>query len=125
MFQHVGAEDVVEAAMKGRETVVEVGRDELDPLRRFGAGQVDGGDVEPAGGEDLGEVAAGASRVEEAEAAPVGGEFAEQQAVACVRSRLELVLRWRSHARGDHRHYYTGGGRLRLDWRSLHSAGPR
>src|SRR5205823_5585094 len=81
VLQDVGAEDVIEAAAQGREAVTEIRGDEFDTFGRRSAGKIDGRDVEPARGENLGEVAAGASGVKNTEAAAVGGELAEEEAV--------------------------------------------
>src|ERR1019366_2305094 len=99
-----GAEDEVEAAVQCRQALIQVGGDEMNAGRVSGAGQVDAGDGKPALRQDLGQITARAADVENATPIAMARKFPQEQRVAAVRPRLELVASRRLH--GSRRHSY-------------------
>jgi hypothetical protein len=64
MFQHVGANNVIELASQGRKAVVEIGAGELHRRRVRTIRPIDAGHGKPALGQNLRQVSDGASHIQ-------------------------------------------------------------
>ena len=91
MFQHVGANDVIEEPGQRRQPVIQIGAGKLNRARMRRIRPIDAGDREAAVCQNLREVAHRAAHIEHAPAFPVERKFGQQQRMAAVRRRFEFV----------------------------------
>jgi hypothetical protein len=82
MFQHVGANDVIEVPAQWREPLVQVRPSELHGGWVGRVGPIDADYLEAAPGQDLRKIARGTSDIENPTAFPAERKFSEEQRVA-------------------------------------------
>jgi hypothetical protein len=94
MLQDICADHIVELAVYRRETLIEIGFDEL-----YGTGEMvcvplgalDPDDFETALGQQFADIAVAAAKIEDTLAAPVGGQALRHKEVATVPAGFEGV----------------------------------
>src|SRR5690348_3987281 len=103
MLQNIGAQNVIEAALQGRQSGVEVASHELKRIIVSGARQIDPGDGVSAPGQDLRQIPLGTADVQHPAARSCSRKLLQQQDMTAVRALLELISGWYRRARHGHR----------------------